>query len=74
MNKKTIQDIDVRGKRVLMRVDYNVPLDEQLNITDDARIRGTLPTLRHLIANKAAVVLMAHLFDHFAPWAGPDAP
>jgi len=61
MNKKTIQDIDVRGKRVLMRVDYNVPLDEQLNITDDARIRETLPTLRHLIANKAAVVLMAHL-------------
>ena len=51
----------MQGKRVLMRVDYNVPLDEQLNITDDARIRETLPTLRHLIANKAAIVLMAHL-------------
>ena len=61
MNKKTIQDIDVRGKRCLVRVDYNVPLDDNLQITDDARIRETLPTLRYLLDNGASVVLMAHL-------------
>ena len=62
MNKKTIQDIDVRGKRVLVRVDYNVPLDETTaQITDDARIRETIPTLRYLLDNNARVVLMAHM-------------
>ncbi len=61
MNKKTIQDIDVNGKRVLVRVDYNVPLDENGNITDDARIRATLPTSRYLLDNGASVILMAHL-------------
>lgn len=61
MNKKTIKDIDIKNRRVLMRVDYNVPLDEDLRITDDARIRETLPTLRYLLENGAAVVLMAHL-------------
>jgi 3-phosphoglycerate kinase len=61
MNKKTIQDIDVQGKKVLVRVDYNVPLDEQTgHISDDARIRETLPTLRALLDNGAAVILMAH--------------
>ncbi|HEX8833353.1 MAG TPA: phosphoglycerate kinase [Abditibacteriaceae bacterium] len=61
MNKKTIQDIDVKGKKVLVRVDYNVPLDEATKqITDDARIRETLPTLRHLLDNGASVILMAH--------------
>jgi 3-phosphoglycerate kinase len=61
MNKKTIHDIDVKGKKVLVRVDYNVPLDEETRqITDDARIRETLPTLRHLLDNGAAVILMAH--------------
>jgi phosphoglycerate kinase len=61
MNKKTVQDIDVHGKRCLVRVDYNVPLDEESgHITDDARIRETLPTLRHLLDNGAAIVLMAH--------------
>ena len=61
MNKKTIADIDVKGKRVLVRVDYNVPLDENGAITDDARIRETIPTLRHLLDNGARVVLMAHM-------------
>ena len=61
MNKKTIHDIDVKGKRVLVRVDYNVPLDDNLQITDDARIRETLPTLRYLLDNGAKVILMAHL-------------
>lgn len=60
MNKQTIQDIDVRDKRVLMRVDYNVPLDESGQITDDARITQTLPTLRSLLDNGAGVILMAH--------------
>jgi len=60
MNKKTIEDIDVRGKRVLVRVDYNVPLDENSNITDDARIRETLPTLEYLLSQEASIVLMAH--------------
>lgn len=60
MNKQTIQDINVQSQRVLMRVDYNVPLDENGQITDDARITQTLPTLRYLLENGASVVLMAH--------------
>jgi phosphoglycerate kinase len=60
MTKKTVRDIDVHGKRVLVRADYNVPLDEAGNITDDARITETLPTLNHLIESGAALVLMAH--------------
>jgi 3-phosphoglycerate kinase len=60
MNKKTIQDIDVAGKRVLVRVDYNVPIDENGVITDDARIRETIPTLQHLLDAGASLILMAH--------------
>lgn len=61
MPKKTIQDVDVIGKRVFVRVDYNVPQDENGNITDDARIRETLPTLRNLLERNAKVTLAAHL-------------
>lgn len=59
--KKTIEDIDLKGKRVLMRVDFNVPLDDKLNITDDIRIRAALPTIKYAIEKGAKVVLMSHL-------------
>jgi 3-phosphoglycerate kinase len=60
-NKKTIEDIEVRNKKVLVRVDYNVPLDENLNITDDTRIILSLPTINYLIENEAKIILMSHL-------------
>jgi phosphoglycerate kinase len=58
---KTIKDYNVRSKRVLVRCDFNVPLDEKGNISDDFRIRKTLPTIQYLIDNKAKIVLMSHL-------------
>lgn len=60
MDKKTLQDVNVAGKRVLVRVDYNVPVDDNGVITDDTRIVASLPTLKHLLENGAAVILMAH--------------
>jgi 3-phosphoglycerate kinase len=61
MNKKTVEDIDVSGKRVLVRVDFNVPQDESGNITDDRRIKAALPTIRYLIEHDAKVILVSHL-------------
>lgn len=61
MEKLFITDLDLKGKKVFVRVDYNVPLDEQGNITDDARIRATLPTINYLLDEGAKVILASHL-------------
>ena len=61
MSKKTIRDIDLKGKRVIVRVDFNVPQDKEGKITDDNRIVGALPTIRYLVDRNAKVVLMSHL-------------
>lgn len=61
MNKKTIEDIDVAGKKVIVRVDFNVPLDADRNITDDKRIVGALPTIKYLVDKGAKTILVSHL-------------
>lgn len=61
LNKKSVKDIDIAGKRVIMRADFNVPMDENGKIADKTRITTTLPTIKYLINNGAKVVLMSHL-------------
>jgi phosphoglycerate kinase len=60
MNKKTVKDIDLKGKRVLMRVDFNVPM-EGGKITDDKRIKASLPTIKYVLEQGASLILMSHL-------------
>ena len=61
MSKKTLKDIDVKGKKVFVRADFNVPLDDKQQITNDKRIRATLPTIEYLLGEGAAVILASHL-------------
>lgn len=66
--KKTIEDIDVTGKKVLLRCDFNVPLDENKNITDTARIDKALPTIKYLLDHNAKLILMSHLGRPKGKW------
>jgi phosphoglycerate kinase len=61
LNKKTIEDIKVKGKKVLVRCDFNVPLNDSLEITDESRIEGALPTIKYLLDHDAKVILCSHL-------------
>lgn len=61
IGKKTVRDIDLKGKRVLVRVDFNVPIDDHGNIEDDSRIRSSLSTIEYLLDSKAKIILMSHL-------------
>lgn len=61
LNKKSIEDLNINGKKVLVRCDFNVPMDKEQNITDDRRIRSALPTIEYIIKNGGKVILMSHL-------------
>src|SRR5882762_6919046 len=66
---KTINDINFKGKRALIRVDFNVPLDKSFNVTDDNRISATIPTLKKILNDGGSIILMSHLGR---PKEGPE--
>ncbi|KAG6533162.1 hypothetical protein ZIOFF_007028 [Zingiber officinale] len=75
MAKKSVGDLtvaDLKGKKVFVRADLNVPLDEDRNITDDTRIRAAVPTIQHLISKGAKVILSSHLVNVFS-WSNSVA-
>ena len=59
-SKRTVKDVDVVHKRILLRVDYNVPVDKNNNITDDSRIRASLPTVKYLLEHNAKIIICSH--------------
>ena len=66
---KTVKDINFKGKKALIRVDFNVPLDKSFNVTDDNRIRATIPTLKKILSDGGSCILMSHLGR---PKEGPE--
>lgn len=70
MKKQTVKDLDLKGKKVFIRVDFNVPLDENQNITDDNRIQMALPTIKYVLAQGGSAILASHLGR---PKNGPEA-
>src|ERR1044072_9428105 len=66
---KTVDDFNFAGKKVLVRVDFNVPLDREFHITDDKRIRAAIPTIKKILNDGGAAILMSH---HGRPKSGPE--
>src|SRR5687768_10870996 len=66
---KTVNDINFKGKKALVRVDFNVPLDKNFNVSDDNRIRATIPTLKKILEDGGSCILMSHLGR---PKEGPE--